>query len=255
MANGLVDSKVQIVVDELHRRQRLNPNYSMRAYSRDLGIDPGALSLILNGKRKLTASKAELIAARAKFDESKTKVLFGLNPRGAVIQRTMLASDKFSMIAGWCHFAILNFLSCFASGASRSLVRDKIIGEKLLIDRAINRLASLGMVEISTDGNIKRVCETIDTGDNIPSAAVKAFHKERLNHAQSIIDNMPPSDREFSSIFFAMAPSKFREFQLELRSLIDDLVDKYDEKSGKSQMTKAIYNFNVQVFPVSKEFQ
>ena len=45
-------------------RQQLNPRYSLRAYSRDLGIHPSSLSQILRGNRSLPSKYSNPIADR-----------------------------------------------------------------------------------------------------------------------------------------------------------------------------------------------
>jgi len=43
-----------ILADELARRQRLNPRYSLRAFARSVNLEHSTLSQMLRGKRALT---------------------------------------------------------------------------------------------------------------------------------------------------------------------------------------------------------
>ena len=53
-----------ILRDQFELRRAKNHRYSLRAYSRFLGLDPGSLSSILRGKRALSAVRAEQILGR-----------------------------------------------------------------------------------------------------------------------------------------------------------------------------------------------
>src|SRR4051812_6132435 len=49
---------------EFETRFRRNASYSLRAYARDLGLQPARLSLILSGKKGLSRASATEIARR-----------------------------------------------------------------------------------------------------------------------------------------------------------------------------------------------
>ena len=48
----------------LVQRQQQNPQYSLRTFARDLGIPPGRMSEILNGRRRMTFQVAQKIVGR-----------------------------------------------------------------------------------------------------------------------------------------------------------------------------------------------
>lgn len=57
-------------LDELFvEKSKKNPNYSLRALSRDLHIDPGDLNRIMNNKKKVTPSIAYKIGLLLKLEE------------------------------------------------------------------------------------------------------------------------------------------------------------------------------------------
>jgi transcriptional regulator with XRE-family HTH domain len=45
---------IELLATELFRRKKRNPRYSLRAFAHALGIDPGALSRILAGKKQIS---------------------------------------------------------------------------------------------------------------------------------------------------------------------------------------------------------
>ena len=55
---------------EFERRQGANPRYSLRAYARDLTLDPGLLSRLMTGKRLMAISTAKRVAERLRLAEA-----------------------------------------------------------------------------------------------------------------------------------------------------------------------------------------
>ncbi len=53
---------LEILNQELAEKKSRNPRYSVRAFSRDLGISQSHLTRILNGQRKLSSEQACRIA-------------------------------------------------------------------------------------------------------------------------------------------------------------------------------------------------
>jgi plasmid maintenance system antidote protein VapI len=53
---------------ELEKRIAKNPRYSMRAFSKALGIDPGAMSRLLSNKQGITLQTAAKICRNLNLD-------------------------------------------------------------------------------------------------------------------------------------------------------------------------------------------
>lgn len=65
---------VEILADELKRRQRVNPKYSLRSFAQTLGIHSSSLSAILKGKRNLPVSYVDGFSQVLKLSEERQKV-------------------------------------------------------------------------------------------------------------------------------------------------------------------------------------
>ncbi len=106
----------QFLVNELERRCRENPRYSLRAFAKALGVSPSALSLILAGRRGLSRELASEVSKKLGLDPLKEKSFIQNSlRRGKPISIDLanfnqLALDKFATIADWYHFAILSLI-------------------------------------------------------------------------------------------------------------------------------------------------
>lgn len=61
--------------DELRRRRKKRPGYSLRNYARSLDIDPGLLSKFLSGKRHPSVKMAKNLAEKLTLDSKAADLL------------------------------------------------------------------------------------------------------------------------------------------------------------------------------------
>ena len=64
----------QILGEELERRCKRNPSYSLRSFARDLNLSVGSISKVLSGKQGLSASKAKQISKLLDLGDSETEL-------------------------------------------------------------------------------------------------------------------------------------------------------------------------------------
>lgn len=63
------DSISRILKNELTQRISRNPNYSLRAFARDLELSPSFLSEVINSRKRLSHRTATKIGQRLAFTE------------------------------------------------------------------------------------------------------------------------------------------------------------------------------------------
>jgi len=66
----------QIIHELLTQKRETNPDYSLRAFAREVDIEQSNLSKILKGKRKLTASHVTRISNKFNLPSETTLRLF-----------------------------------------------------------------------------------------------------------------------------------------------------------------------------------
>jgi transcriptional regulator with XRE-family HTH domain len=94
---------LDLIRNEFQNRKRNNPSYSLRAFAKTLGIQPGRLSEYLNGNRVISNQMAEKVVTRLGLNSS----IF----RAHSLQNVDFIEDEiFSVIGDWQHFAILSLM-------------------------------------------------------------------------------------------------------------------------------------------------
>jgi uncharacterized protein (TIGR02147 family) len=71
----------ELLRDELERRQRGNPHYSLRAFARDLDTAPSRISEVINHRRGLSPAAATRIATRLGYEPDEVQVFTQLVAR------------------------------------------------------------------------------------------------------------------------------------------------------------------------------
>ena len=128
----------QWLASELAERKLRNPAFSLRSFSKKLGMSPTSLSLLLGGKRPLTANQALRIADRLNLSPPEKNALIeaAQRKRGAPTsdsedgQETdsflTLEVDTFKVISDWYHYAILSLAEVTGSQASPQWLSDRL---------------------------------------------------------------------------------------------------------------------------------
>ncbi len=108
-----MNSVPQFLQQKLMEMRLKNPRLSSRYFAQKIGVSSGALTEILQGKRRVSAKLAKRIAGRLQLDPSETASFLGEpDPKDAAApaEYLQLRDDQFHFIAEWPHFAILNLV-------------------------------------------------------------------------------------------------------------------------------------------------
>lgn len=247
---------IQVIKEDLTRRQRRSPSYSLRAYSRDLGIAAATLSLMFQGKRSLPLKKSYLIAEklnlgpkeRTYFFESlyKTKVKLDDIKIDPTDGRFMLDESYFSVIAEWEHYAVLTLFDCndFVPTPNGAAIK---LGISLMRAEVVfHNLVTSGLLK-SSENIFHKTHQAVRTTEDVKSSALKMCHLETLELGKEKLD-IEVELRDFSSIMLAMDPEKLpeaktilREFRQKMASLL---------KNGNRT---EVYQLAIQFYPLTKE--
>lgn len=243
----------ELLLDELNERKKKNSAYSLRAFSRDLGVGNTSLSDYLANKRKLSKRNIENIIQSLGLSPATGEILFQETTRGKKadpsedIRLLRVLEDDFRLIADWHYFAILNLAKIKKNKACSTWISETLGISEKEAEMALQRLIRLKYIEVKR-GKLVRLTDTVSTTRDIPSDAIKQHHKGNLHLAEKALFNEPVERREFSSITVAADPNKLKEAA--------DLLMKTKRKIAKmlSQGNPSeVYTLSMQLFPLTKE--
>jgi uncharacterized protein (TIGR02147 family) len=258
--------KAQLAIQKvLHERlleaQKTNPRYSIRAYSKKVGVHFAALSLILNGKRNVSLKLAQRIAERLGLDPQERSELLDLFPKsrsstlrppgvssGEVLGAQYLEfnAHQFKVAAEWEHFAVLSLLQCNEFRSEPSWIAARLNITEHRARQVVNRLIELGLLYVDSAGVLQRAKKNYRTPDDFESVILKKSHEQSLELAKSSLYRDAVDDRDFTSVTVAVSPKNIRTAKERIRKFQDELCDLLEE----GRRTE-VYRLSVQLFPLT----
>jgi uncharacterized protein (TIGR02147 family) len=243
------EHSLQYRLSEYFKAMRVkNSAYSLRSMARSFDTSPAQLSQILSGKRPMTNKFAFKVADKLGLSplELREALTEKIGSRRANADFTLLAEENFKIIADWHHLAILSL-----SQVPDAKADCKWIAQRLGIDyheakAAFDRLRRLKFIEIK-NGSYHQVPKPMHTTNDVPSGAIRKYHKQNLELAARKIDDVGVEDREYSAITVAANPKKLAAAKKMIRQFKTDLAELL-ETGPKEE----VYTLSIQLFPVSK---
>ena len=246
----------KLLQGKLADAQKGNSRYSIRAFSKKIRINPGALSAILCGKRKISRKMAERILSNLMLDPKAQREVLSLFPvkrsRSNEVSSNQdlrileLTAAQHKMIAEWEHLSILSLLRCKDFKSDLKWISKRLLISMNRSKQVISRLADLKLIEVGRTGKIKRTSADLRTQEDRPDLSIKKSHEETLDLAKNSLYRDSVEVRDFCSMTFAINPKnltlakeKIRQFQEDLSVLL-----------AEGPQTE-VYRFSTQLFPLT----
>lgn len=248
--------------DELSNRVTRNPRYSLRAFAKALRLNPAELSQVLKGQRKLSLNSAFKVTQSMGFTPSETKhfLLLLQKEKGKALGLPLdfwasgpepepagVSVADFEKIGEWYHFAILNLLEAknFEWSAPHISQRLGITATEARL--AMRNLEKLGFVTFQ-GRNAQSPKAHWTVGAQIPSVAVRKYHRQILEKAADSLENVPVDDREFQGLGLLLRASDMKRLKAEIDRFTEMVRDKFHRPKENK-----VYQLEIALFPLSKE--
>lgn len=215
-----------------------NPAFSVRAMAQFFKTSPAQMSQILSGKRPL--SRKFLNTASEKLDLPKTNLKIEFNT---------IQNDEFKLISEWYHFAMLSLSKTSNNKADPRFIAQLLGIDYFIAKEAFERLIKLDLIEIK-NGRFDQKTKPLHTTNDIPSAAIRSYHKQNLSLAAEKLDEVDVELREFTSITMAFNIKKLQTAKKLIRQFKTDLY-----KLASQGNCEDVYTFSAQLFPVTKKIK
>lgn len=244
--------------NELVRRCKANPRYSLRAFAKSLRMESSALSKILSGRRSVSPSMLlklsqnlglsplEVAPFKSQIVEKRGK------KKQEVVQHEFqqLTLDHFQVIADWYHFAILELTTTQHFQGDNRWIARKLGVSVMEVNAAVERLQRLGYLEIGPKGEwIDRSGDLTTVGNEFTAIAFRKLQAQILQGALKAMEEVPLELRDQSAMTMAIdsrllpeAKKKIKRFRRELCSLLQ-----------KSKYRDEVYQLGVSFYPVTNK--
>lgn len=258
-------------------RKARRPAYSERAFARDLKVSAGYISLLFRRRRSLSPTKGIEIARRLGWPDEKTKLFVSMIQGEALeaserararargesgegngtgtrdndaahsrpgVRFAELEMDKFRFIADLHHLAALALVQ------SRSGLNPEEIARRLDLplvetELIVGRLARLGLVEW-LEGGLRSANGSLEIKE-IPSEAIRAFHRQAIQMAEAAIEGQPVEMRNLAGLTLSMDPARMGEAKV----AINRFLKSFEKKFGNAQNGE-VYQICSQLFALTR---
>jgi uncharacterized protein (TIGR02147 family) len=252
---------------EYEMRQRRNSAYSLRAFARDLGMQPSKLSEVFHGIRGLSRKTGEKIVKKMKLSPHECSVFLNLidfhQNRSRVLKRRAeenlrvlnavdaysdLSLEKFKIISDWYHFAILELTEVYDFESDPGWIAGRLGISTKTATEAIERLLEFGLLKRTKSGKLIQSHLNLATPSGIPSRELREHHSQILMKADNALHEVDLSERDFSAITLAFGSEQMDVVRNELKELRRRLGQTIQEKQKKDR----VYCLSIQFFPLDK---
>jgi transcriptional regulator with XRE-family HTH domain len=233
-----------------------NRSFSLRAFAKTLSVSPASLSQILSGKRPLTLTTAKKICDRLALSPAEERGVLlslikipGSSATAEHPDTLQLEADRFKVISDWYHFAILSLTEIPKSKPDPKWIARRLGIAPATAQEAMDRLKRLGILEVRAN-SWRQSTRPISVKSEVPSSAIRKYHRQILEKATQALTDVPLEKREFGSVTMAINPKRIpeakkmiRDFQINLNQVL--------ESGPKSR----VYTIAVQLFPIDTDLE
>lgn len=253
MHRGAVTIK-DTLASELRRRQRINSNYSLRAFARDLEMNPGFLSSVMAGKRQLSTENSISVSQKLGFGPEQVFELLQLSQGKSSMAdgRTKfepfatLQLDSFEAIADWYHFAILELTYCDKLRSSPIQIASRLGISVQEAKEAVARLLRLGLL-VKENNVLKKTSAFIATPTDRPNRSLRSHQAQMLEKAKVALEQQSIHERDITGITFACPASKIPDVKKEIQKFQRAIA-----KLVEGEPPAEVYQLGVQFFRLSE---
>ncbi|MBS1971985.1 MAG: DUF4423 domain-containing protein [Bdellovibrionales bacterium] len=244
-----------------------NSSFSLRSFSRHLGVSPSHMSRLLKGSNRMSPSLARQVASRLKMSPSATEyfcllvqmenakseshrkeMLRELSLRKRHLGKSVVKNEVFKMISDWHHAAIIVLAKTKGFEGDAKWVSRRLGVSAIKAEIALKRLLELGFLKKDLDGKIRTGAgPDLTTSGDIVSAAIKDNHRQQLALAKEALDSQPIDMREFMNVTLSMDSEKVKK----AKTLIRDFIDKFNAEMD-IEGSADVFQLNMQFFKLTK---
>lgn len=248
------------------------PHWNLSRWGQELGLGSRSLLvMVLNGTRSPSQALTQKLLQYLKFDQKASdyfkaliqlekyrqdpdiielviQKLKKLSPKGE--QLKILDPKIFQLISKWYYYSIreLTFLNDFRPDPKWISKKLNFTLSEKQIKTAIEHLIELKLLRWNGDNKLVASESSVSSTEEIPSIAIRNFHKESLENAKKSLERDPVDKRHFSGITCAMSVDQFKKIKKMISRFEDELMDELQ----KGDLRDSVYQFNFQLFPLTK---
>lgn len=256
--------------DYCEAQKREATSFSFRSFAKKAGFaSPNYLQLVIQGKRNLSDDSiasitkalgfgkkaASYFASLVHFTQTsdiaeKNRLFSGITRFKNRSVTTKIIADQFDYYNEWYHCVIRELaVGLRADSIDYTLLARKVYPAILpkQAKKSVALLLGLGLLRVNDDGLLEQASPLIATDRETQSVAIRNFHGKMLGIAREALVNVPPGDREISSLTMRISRSGFEK----VKKRIQDFKEELMQIVRQDENVDSVYHADFLLFPVS----
>ncbi len=257
------------LLDYYQQRKQSVRGFSWREFASLCGYaSPVYLKLVGDGKTQLSAVGVERVAAAVGFtgrelryfralvrfvhastDALKKEAFAEMRELADLAEVQVVQADQYDYYSSWIN-PVIRELAASMPHASVSelaaLVRHKITESKA--QESLQLLQRLGMLQ-QVDGAWQPSSQSISSGDEISSLAVREMHRQMAQLAADSLDGIPQADRDISGVTMGVTQEAYERIRKEVAEFRRRIIT----IASETKDTDKVVRLNLQLFPLSHD--
>ena len=249
---------LQRVLRERFQAQKAkNPAVSLRGFAKRTGISVATLSLVLNGRRRVSAKLIREIGKRLLLDPVEQARLESHIPERWKVESDelengkkamQLAADQYQVVADWRAYAILGLVEMPGFQNKVSWIAERLGCSKSDVQSLLQRLKRLEMLVETKDGMLRRKESRYRTTDDVANLSLRKSHVETLELATESLRRDSVDARDFTWLTLPVNTKRMREAKNLIRKFQQKFLQTMDDDSAPDE----VYRLAIQFFPLTK---
>lgn len=252
---------------EYLRRNQRNPNYSWRAFARDLNITSSRITEIMKGQAGISLEKAKVFAPHLHLSLEEQDLFFDLvemeHGRNKLLRqlakerflqrqpiKDVFSDQQFSLIAKWYYLALLSLLELPLPDHSPESIGHLLGVDTNDIREALKKLEEMNLIEMKSD-RYSVVTTTATTAHGTPSTHRREFHRQLLEKALDALDHQALEERSMTAAVMALDKSQMELAQKRIRQFRIDLMKELESCPSKN----AVYCLSLNFFALTRSLE
>ncbi|MBV2169673.1 MAG: TIGR02147 family protein [Bdellovibrio sp.] len=250
---------VDYMIAELERRKAKNQRYSLRAFSRLLGVDSSRLSKILRRERPLSAEMIQDMGAKLNLSTPAVRryldhaKISQLQKRQEVVGQEPIhvSLEQLGSISDFRHYWVLELMKLTDFVPKVEYVAKKIQISKELAQVFIDNLQTVGLLKIHDDGTWEDLSHGASTdviSTNVKCAIHVSNQDQVLQLSQEALKKVSMKSRDHSSIMVATNVEKLEAARQMIKAFRRSLAIFLEDTPEKN----CLYQTSISLFPLTQ---
>jgi uncharacterized protein (TIGR02147 family) len=243
-------SATDFLMAEYVRRKNSNNRYSERSFAQALGLSPGFLKLLFQGKKQISLERARQVSYRLQWtEEQRAKFLNSLQADSAKKSKTLkgkflLSDADFFEISDWFHFAVIELIKARNGRCTLDGICKYLQISKTEAAFALTHLMRLNLIEEFKKDTFQ-VLESYEV-PSISSSGIRKYHQQILQRAKDAVEMQSMAERDLRGLTIAFDKDRLTEAKKDIQKFTAQFEKKYGSGSKNSvyQLSLAFFRLD-----------